>query len=228
MRPTQRLQQWCCGRAWQLADFSLPPPPSLQQWIISPAEWGGGAAGGSFRVQGFLALFPLWQFPPSRWPVSARQSSAILCGSHAAHVTSGTLAKVNSFFWLSGPAASLMSRSCVCRHVTLKSWSLETWLHVFSLPFFRNPVICVFSHIIRIRFWHPRWLFCWELFKKLFDVGPSLHFIPCSTLREFDFRCGKQALTLCEWHLNASREMSKLCLISDGQMGKWIPLWIRQ
>lgn len=55
---------------------------------------------------------------------------------------SGTLAKVNSFFWLSGPAASLMSRSCVYRHVTLKSWSLETWLHVFSLPFFRNPVIC--------------------------------------------------------------------------------------
>lgn len=55
---------------------------------------------------------------------------------------SGTLAKVNSFFWLSGPAASLMSRCCVYRHVTLKSWSLETWLHVFSLPFFRNPVIC--------------------------------------------------------------------------------------
>lgn len=61
--------------------FSPLPPPSLQQWIISPAEWEGGkrrAAGGSFRVHGFLALSPLWQFPPSTWPVSALQTKAIL------------------------------------------------------------------------------------------------------------------------------------------------------
>lgn len=145
MRPTQRLQQWCCGRAWQLADFSLPPPPSLQQWIISPAEWEGGkrrAAGGSFRVQGFLALSPLWQFPPSTWPVSARQTSAILCSSRSAHVTLEEFGEGERLF--------LAFRSCGKSHVyilclqtcydnfILKSWSLETWLCVFFLPFSKS------------------------------------------------------------------------------------------
>lgn len=142
MRPTQRLQQWCCGWAWQLADFSLPPPPSLQQWIISPAEWGGElqVVHSGFKASSHCSLSDSSPRADDPFQPDNLQPFYAVLMLHMS--LSGTLAKVNSFFWLSGPAASLMSRCCVYRHVTLKSWSLETWLHVFSLPFFRNPVIC--------------------------------------------------------------------------------------
>lgn len=80
--------------------------------------------------------------PPSTWPVSARQTSAILCSSRSAHVTLEEFGEGERLF--------LAFRSCgksdvyiLCLqtcydNVILKSWSLETWLCVFFLPFSKS------------------------------------------------------------------------------------------
>lgn len=190
MRPTQRLQQRCCGWAWQFADFSLPPPPSLQQWIISPAEWEGGEKESCrWFIQGsrLPRIVPSLTVPPRAHdpfqPDKLQPFYAVL----VPHVTLEHFGEGEQLF--------LAFRSCGKSHVYVLC--LQT-CYIKKLVI-RNVVACVlpaffskscnlcraFSHIIRTRFWYTRWLFCWELFKKLFDVGPSLHLIPCSSLWEF-------------------------------------------